>query len=663
MSKLSKLFSKNSLRMIKYQLNDDYSSLRYGIHSIKTRISNPDISREMDHEISGEEKEIRYNEIIDNNQKLMNLHLFDDDSPLVSIIINLHDSCDLDDLFSNFKENLAYPQVEVLVVDKEHNPQRTDFFLNLKKKFSVEVIENSDDLPYSKIHNITINRANGKYLLFLDCNLVPSYGWLNSLMQTALENENIGCVGAKVVYGDWDNLNHPTNLYKIDCIGTEFIETSSGTYETSSMGEGLEPFDEICSKNSFRAAFSKRALLISKKRFLEVGGFDETYNHQLEDTDLCLKLMKNGYKNIYSPNSLLFSLSCKNQTSKNGKSDLKLFNTRWNQFLVERVPIDKLESSNIFTLKRFKVGFAVSECGETASAGDYFTAQEFGEALKSFGWDVTFLSRSGPDYWYNLGNLDVVISLLYTFDPRRVLSSNKSLIKIAWPRNWFDRWVFFPWFSRYDLVFTPSKTSINFVKENSAYDPVLLPLATNPNRFNDTIPKNEDFTSDYCFTGSYWNDPREIIDMLEPDQLPYKFKLYGRNWDQIPKFKPYYQGFINYSTIPVLYASTKIVIDDANRATKIYGSVNSRVYDALATGALVLTNGKLGAEEIFNGELPVFESEDELEKLLKYYLENDDERIMLVEKLQKFVLETHTYFNRAEKLKQTLIKHIQKNLD
>jgi len=103
--------------------------------------------------------------------------------------------------------------------------------------------------------------------------------------------------------------------------------------------------------------------------------------------------------------------------------------------------------------------------------------------------------------------------------------------------------------------------------------------------------------SDYCFTGSYWDDPREIIEMLEPQEIPYEFKLYGKNWDKIDKFKDYYQGFISYPNMPKVYASTKIVIDDANKATKKYGAVNSRVFDALACGTLVLTNGKKGAED------------------------------------------------------------------
>ena len=150
--------------------------------------------------------------------------------------------------------------------------------------------------------------------------------------------------------------------------------------------------------------------------------------------------------------------------------------------------------------------------------------------------------------------------------------------------------------------------------------------------------------------------------MLEPEKLPYEFKLYGKNWDKIDKFKKYYQGFINYSKLPEVYASTKIVIDDANNATKKYGAVNSRVFDALACGALVITNGENGAKETFNGKLPVFKSKEELNHLIEYYLSNDDERLAKIEELQKCVLENHTYINRANTLKEKLEEYLQDHM-
>ena len=70
----------------------------------------------------------------------------------------------------------------------------------------------------------------------------------------------------------------------------------------------------------------------------------------------------------------------------------------------------------------------------------------------------------------------------------------------------------------------------------------------------------------------------------------------------------------------------KIVIDDANHVTAPWGSVNSRVFDALAAGALVISNGHLGVAETFGAAFPTFSTAADLRTLLKHYLDNDDKR-------------------------------------
>ena len=102
------------------------------------------------------------------------------------------------------------------------------------------------------------------------------------------------------------------------------------------------------------------------------------------------------------------------------------------------------------------------------------------------------------------------------------------------------------------------------------------------------------------------------------------------------------------------YRGAKIALDDATASTKEVGSVNSRVYDALAAGCLVLTNNAVGAAETFEGRLPVFRNREELEALLKHYLGDDRARAEKVGELRLFVLEKHTYDIRAEKLEEAV---------
>lgn len=661
---------KNKLRRVKNNLSDNVSLKKHQIVSLEQRLSKSSLkpSDKIEHVMNPQELQERYEEIVDKNNALVNLHSFDNNAPLVSIIIlnrNGHDH--LQRLFKNFKEKIQYPSYEIIVVDNASTDNSLNFLEAISTSLPIRIIKNNVNESFSKSNNEAAKAAKGEFLLLLNNDVEPLYGWLNNMMQTALKSEHIGAVGAKLIYPDCsESTYNKNNSFKIQHSGIAFKKEDVFIKPYNISHD--DPFDKKIDFEMERAALTAAALLVNKDYYWQVGGLDEGYNYGYEDVDFCLKLLKKGYKNIYCAKAVLFHYEFgtqetnKNKEVKNRRlQNRALFYQKWNRWLSKQLFLDKLNNNLFFSENPLSIAFAVTESGKNVSAGDYFTALELGESLKKLGWNIIFLPRQGPGNWYELEeNVDVIISMLDSYDPRKIRTTHKSLIKIAWARNWFERWVSNPGFSDYDIVCASSKTAVDYINHKSGEEALLLPIATNNHRFNDHIPKNQEYASDYCFTGSYWNDPREIIEFLDPQNLPYHFKLYGKNWDQVEKFKDYDQGFIDYNLLPEVYASTKIVIDDANRVTKSFGAVNSRVYDALASGALVVTNGKIGAEETFKGNLPVFRSKEELNTLIKYYLVHEDKRIAKIKELQRFVLKNHTYENRAYTLKRIIEKHFLK---
>ncbi|BDZ69406.1 glycosyltransferase family protein [Methanobacterium ferruginis] len=621
-------------------------------------------------EIPTTSPEDQHKKICAKNASMINLYQFKEDTPLVSIIIlNRNGIKHLKRLFKGFQENIHYPSYELIVVDNASSDESIQFLNNLKEEnLPLKIIRNSENKTFSQANNEAVKVAQGEYILFLNNDVEPTYGWLNQMMQVALRSNDIGAVGATLVYPDCsDSIHNKHNSFKIQHTGIGF-KVEDGFIKPYNLGNG-DSFNEEVYVEKERVAVTAAALLVKKDKYMEVQGLDERYNYGYEDVDLCLKLHKAGYNNIYCPQALLFHYEFGTQEN-NKKSEVRgrrlknreLFIQKWNKWLKKEYLRDKLENNNLFSDNKLKIALVVSEVGDNASAGDYFTALELGEDLKKLGWELSFISRNGPGDWYDVGeDIDILISFLDSYDPLKINGTHGYLIKIAWARNWFSRWAENHSLHGYDLVLASSETACSYMEEKSGIKTLLLPIATNYARFNSDIGFSEEYNCDYCFTGSYWNDPRDIVKMLEPTTVPYDFKLYGKNWDQVDKFKDYYQGFLNYFNLPKLYASTKIVIDDANRVTKDYGAVNSRVYDALASGALVLTNGVIGAQETFNGKLPSFSSKKELNELLNYYLSNDDERLAKVKELQEMVLKDHTYKNRALRLKEILGDFMIKN--
>lgn len=322
--------------------------------------------------------------------------------------------------------------------------------------------------------------------------------------------------------------------------------------------------------------------------------------------------------------------------------------------------IEDLESSggeDRWGVNGITVGFVVTEANVDTMAGDYFTAMELGEELsKQLGWKIVYLERSKNDY--DTSGLDVLIVMLDKYDVSQIQQAKPNLLKIAWARNWFKRWVNWEWFQDYDLVWCSSEKAANFVSYKIPAIPVsVLRIGTNYERFSQGIFKPE-LKSDYCFVGSYWYNRREIIDCLDPREIPFNFALYGANWKKFPQFQNAYRGQVKYTEIPHIYASTKIAIDDANSVTKSWGSANSRIFDAIASGALVISNGQLGNEDAFDGELPIYSSSEDLRKLLEQYLTNEQQRLAKVERLKTIVREKHTYEYRAKSASQSIRSYV-----
>ena len=594
--------------------------------------------------------------IDEDNDYKMNLDKF----PLVSIIILTRNGLNyMQILLEAIQKNTLYKNYELIIVDNASEDDTLKYLKRKQKELPIKIIENSFNETFSKANNGAVKLAKGEILLFLNNDTKPMKGWLCELVKEYLNNPKLGSAGSKLIYPDKKGFK---NSCKLQHVGIKF-RYEGDFYRPYNMGMG-EDIDSY-NKKEKRACLTAACLLVPKKVFEEVGGFDEKYIYGYEDVDLGLKIFSKGYDNVYVPTSKLYHYEFGTQHKDKNKeivkrrlNNIKHFKKKWNTFIKKHYWSDKIKGKNLFCSK-MHVGFVVSNKGENVAEGDYFTALELAQEFEKFGWKVSFISLKHNE-WYNFkDDIDVLFVLLDKYDLNKIPLKNKKIITVAWARNWFDRWVKNPSFNKYDIVLASGKSACKYIETNSNQKAILYPIATNPERFAKK-QKEKFFECDYCFTGSYWNDKREIIDFLNPQKIKFKFHIYGKNWEKIKKFKDYHKGFVSYNEIPKVYANTKIVIDDANRVTKPYGSVNSRVYDALGSGVLVLTNGKLGSLELFDGKLPYFESEEELNGLLNYYLNNKEKMEEKIKELQQIILNAHTYKHRAEFFKNLLIKRFLK---
>lgn len=643
----------NKLRELKNEVSDSTDIFKEKVSSV---LRNPVKTRK---NLSKQQKDEMYTKILQDNASHEIPLNNDDNVPMVSIIIKSNNKKYLSNLLNSFSSiSSYYSNYEILIL---HN-FKDDFDATNYQHLPIKFI-NCNDNSLSYLYSEASVKAKGDYLLFLDEDTTPLNGFLNHMMNTMQEKENVGVVGARLIYPDLNT--HKYKSYKLQHEGIYFKELNNIIEPFNKNDE--EEYYSCCDDAQEVVAVSSTAFLIKKTVFDEIRGFNENYLEYYSDIDLCLRLHKEGYVNYYNPQAMLYHFDVLISDLEVYEMDKRIFTKQWNAYLARKLLKDKLNSNYLFSTKPLTVGFVVTQSDDNTTAGDYFTAVTLAHNLEDLGWNVKFLSQKhskNQKNWYYLDeDIDVLISLLDRYNLHKIQSNKKSLIKIAWIRNWFERWADLPYLDEYDIILSSSKKSCKYIEDIVDKKVYLYPLATDNSLFNDKVASNEDYECDYCFTGSYWGYPREIISCLNPDSLKYKFNLYGANWNQVSKLTKYNKNFIHYEDIPQIYASTKIVLDDANHVTKEWGSVNSRVFDAFTSGKLVLTNGTLGNEELFEGKIPEYHSEEELTNQINYFMSNPDKTNAIIKDIQEIILDKHTYKHRAIKLKSILNYYIHKYID
>ena len=90
--------------------------------------------------------------------------------------------------------------------------------------------------------------------------------------------------------------------------------------------------------------------------------------------------------------------------------------------------------------------------------------------------------------------------------------------------------------------------------------------------------------------------------------------------------RPPSRGSLRYDSLCKAYASSKLVIDDSHPVTREWNSLNSRIFDAIACGKVVITNCVGGAKELFGDKLPTFSTREELNTLIDNLVQDDERR-------------------------------------
>lgn len=215
--------------------------------------------------------------------------------PLVSIIIPTKDKLEiLSACIESILKKTAYTNYEILIIDNNSTEQIThDYYYKIQQEHKrVKVYYYKKEFNFSAIINYGVQQSKGEILALLNNDTsVINEDWLTEMVSQCLR-KGAGAVGAKLYYPNG----------QIQHAGIFLSDGHPGIHiYLKKEGEDSGYFNKLNLVQNYLAV-TAACLVVKKEIFLKANGFDEenlkiTYN----DVDFCLKLVKLGYRNIWTP--------------------------------------------------------------------------------------------------------------------------------------------------------------------------------------------------------------------------------------------------------------------------------------------------------------------------------------------------------------------------
>jgi GT2 family glycosyltransferase len=217
-------------------------------------------------------------------------------TPLVSIIIPTRDRWSLlRQCLRSIEEKTSYSRYEVIVLDNDSvDPETLKGLSAVAEKWRVYTYPGA--FNFSALNNFGAAQARGEYFVFLNNDSqVIEPDWLTAMLEQAQRPE-VGAVGARLHYPD-GRIQHAGLVLGVGGVAEHAFKGLPGNALT------YFAFADVVRNVS---AVTAACMMVPRRAFEEVSGFDERLHVALNDVDLCLRLRQRGYLIIYTPLALLY---------------------------------------------------------------------------------------------------------------------------------------------------------------------------------------------------------------------------------------------------------------------------------------------------------------------------------------------------------------------
>jgi GT2 family glycosyltransferase len=217
------------------------------------------------------------------------------------------------------------PCYELIVVDNRSTDGTREYLTNSVQGITLHA--NDRNYGFGVSNNLGASQARGRYLLFLNSDVLVQPGWLPPLLRRLDGDETIAAVGPRLL-----NLDGSLQL-------AAALLSRAGA--TVSYGEGDDPDRPEYTFPRDVDYCSGACLLVRRSAFNDVGGFDPVFGLiYFEDADLCLSLWQLGCRTVYEPASTVTHVGGRGNTPppevlQLAQRNRSLFERRWRALLAQ----------------------------------------------------------------------------------------------------------------------------------------------------------------------------------------------------------------------------------------------------------------------------------------------------------------------------------------
>jgi GT2 family glycosyltransferase len=168
----------------------------------------------------------------------------------------------------------------------------------------VSYVRNPENRGFAAAANEGFRRSSGEFVLFLNSDTRLIEGETSKILDLVRQERSIGIAAPQLVYGD---MRLQRSFAPIPCLAFELLPRAvlalfSPRFRTK--GKGLTAPSDV-------ESLIGAALLVRREVLDAVGGFDEGFFFFLEETDLCLRAGRKGFRVVFVPAARLIHLQGK----------------------------------------------------------------------------------------------------------------------------------------------------------------------------------------------------------------------------------------------------------------------------------------------------------------------------------------------------------------